>query len=140
MHSALLHISSGIIVGGGKKMSRFLSLQSKYKPKPRNATSISETNGSGTASLQFYLLHFQCGENYIVNRTRTTLHYLGFCLLVDHSKSSENERQGIIYEMIKCRYYIQGGKKSRWIYLGKVRQRVTQIFRGFFPSSNKLIC
>lgn len=58
----------------------------------------------------------QCAINGVV-----IVRYLGFCLVMDHSNSSENQRWAIIYEMIKCRFYIQGNKsRDQLIYLVKV--------------------
>lgn len=58
----------------------------------------------------------QCAINGIV-----IVCYLGFCLVMEHSNSSENQRWAIIYEMIKWRFYIRGNKsRDRLIYLVKV--------------------
>lgn len=67
------------------------------------------------------------------------LHYLGFCWVVGHSKSSQNERRGIIYGMIKCRYYIQGGKNLGCLINLVMVRHAAQIFIGFFLSTNKLV-
>lgn len=79
---------------------------------------------------------FWRGENYMASMEKIVLHYLGFCFIMDHSQSSENRRWAIIYEMIKCSYYIRGNKSlDGLIYLMKVRH-AAQILIGSFWNTN----
>lgn len=78
------------------------------------------------------------GKLYGING-KILLHYLGFCFIMDHSKSSENRRWAIIYEMVKCSYYIRGNKSlDGLIYLVKVRH-AAQILIGSFWSTNYFV-
>lgn len=69
----------------------------------------------------FFNYEFWTGQRLCAINGIVIVQYLGFCLIMDHPNSAENQRWAIIYEMIQCGFYIQGNKSRDWlIYLLEV--------------------